>query len=123
MRRTRSLAIALLTFVALLAAPAAWADKPDSAGLFERVKQLEMAVVSLTATNARLTARVEGLEAILQFVSVETGPINGLAGPNWIIEGANVHVRSGSGSTDEEIATAVKNGVVKMNVDTDTQWA
>ncbi|KAF7722979.1 Fructose-bisphosphate aldolase 1 [Apophysomyces ossiformis] len=29
----------------------------------------------------------------------------------------------GSGSTEEEIATAVKNGVIKMNVDTDTQWA
>lgn len=29
----------------------------------------------------------------------------------------------GSGSTKEEIETAVKNGVVKMNVDTDTQFA
>jgi len=29
----------------------------------------------------------------------------------------------GSGSSKEEIATAVKNGVIKMNVDTDTQWA
>jgi fructose-bisphosphate aldolase class II len=29
----------------------------------------------------------------------------------------------GSGSTDEEIATAVKNGVIKMNIDTDTQYA
>jgi fructose-bisphosphate aldolase class II len=29
----------------------------------------------------------------------------------------------GSGSTDEEIATAVANGVVKMNIDTDTQYA
>ncbi|KAI9488915.1 fructose 1,6-bisphosphate aldolase [Zychaea mexicana] len=29
----------------------------------------------------------------------------------------------GSGSSEEEIATAVQNGVVKMNVDTDTQWA
>jgi len=29
----------------------------------------------------------------------------------------------GSGSTKEEISTAVKNGVVKMNIDTDTQWA
>jgi fructose-bisphosphate aldolase class II len=29
----------------------------------------------------------------------------------------------GSGSTADEIATAVKNGVVKMNIDTDTQWA
>ena len=32
-------------------------------------------------------------------------------------------MHGGSGSTDDEIATAVKNGVVKMNVDTDTQWA
>ncbi|RZT62333.1 fructose-bisphosphate aldolase [Microcella alkaliphila] len=29
----------------------------------------------------------------------------------------------GSGSTDEEIATAVANGVIKMNIDTDTQYA
>jgi fructose-bisphosphate aldolase, class II len=29
----------------------------------------------------------------------------------------------GSGSSDDEIATAVKNGVVKMNIDTDTQYA
>uniref|UniRef100_A0A7S2R3X6 fructose-bisphosphate aldolase n=1 Tax=Eucampia antarctica TaxID=49252 RepID=A0A7S2R3X6_9STRA len=32
-------------------------------------------------------------------------------------------MHGGSGSTDDEIKTAVKNGVVKMNVDTDTQWA
>ncbi|MFC5909637.1 class II fructose-bisphosphate aldolase [Streptacidiphilus monticola] len=29
----------------------------------------------------------------------------------------------GSGSTDQEIATALENGVVKMNIDTDTQYA
>uniref|UniRef100_A0A7S2MJM6 fructose-bisphosphate aldolase n=1 Tax=Helicotheca tamesis TaxID=374047 RepID=A0A7S2MJM6_9STRA len=32
-------------------------------------------------------------------------------------------MHGGSGSTDEEIATAVTNGVIKMNIDTDTQWA
>lgn len=32
-------------------------------------------------------------------------------------------MHGGSGSTGEEIATAVKNGVIKMNIDTDTQWA
>lgn len=32
-------------------------------------------------------------------------------------------MHGGSGSTSEEIGTAVKHGVVKMNVDTDTQWA
>ena len=32
-------------------------------------------------------------------------------------------MHGGSGSTAEEIATAVRNGVIKMNVDTDTQYA
>lgn len=32
-------------------------------------------------------------------------------------------MHGGSGSTQEEIKLAVKNGVVKMNIDTDTQWA
>lgn len=32
-------------------------------------------------------------------------------------------MHGGSGSTDEEIKTAVEHGVVKMNIDTDTQWA
>jgi len=32
-------------------------------------------------------------------------------------------MHGGSGSTKEEIKCAVENGVVKMNVDTDTQWA
>ncbi|MDD7687135.1 MAG: class II fructose-bisphosphate aldolase [Actinomycetaceae bacterium] len=32
-------------------------------------------------------------------------------------------MHGGSGSTEEEIATAVANGVIKMNVDTDTQYA
>jgi len=32
-------------------------------------------------------------------------------------------MHGGSGSTDSEIKTAVSNGVIKMNIDTDTQWA
>ncbi len=32
-------------------------------------------------------------------------------------------MHGGSGSTNEEISEAVRNGVVKMNIDTDTQWA
>lgn len=32
-------------------------------------------------------------------------------------------MHGGSGSTHEEISEAVRNGVVKMNIDTDTQWA
>jgi fructose-bisphosphate aldolase class II len=32
-------------------------------------------------------------------------------------------MHGGSGSTDDEIKMAVNNGVIKMNIDTDTQWA
>merc|ERR550519_2758446 len=32
-------------------------------------------------------------------------------------------MHGGSGSTQDEIRTAVKNGVIEMNIDTDTQWA
>merc|ERR1712087_59945 len=32
-------------------------------------------------------------------------------------------MHGGSGSSDEEIKAAVDNGVIKMNIDTDTQWA
>src|SRR5262249_39087998 len=39
------------------------------------------------------------------YVSVQTGPINGLAGPHVIITGANVHIRSGSGFTDDNTTT------------------
>ena len=32
-------------------------------------------------------------------------------------------MHGGSGSSADEIQLAVKNGVIKMNIDTDTQWA
>ncbi|KAF9310362.1 Fructose-bisphosphate aldolase 1, partial [Linnemannia elongata] len=37
--------------------------------------------------------------------------------PVWFV------FHGGSGSTEHDIKTAVGHGVVKMNVDTDTQWA
>jgi hypothetical protein len=56
----------------------------------------------LAARVAELEAQVAALEEILQFVYVETEEINYLAGPHLIIEGANVHVRSGSGNTVDD---------------------
>ena len=55
----------------------------------------------LAARVAQLEAQVAAMEEILQYVHVETEEVNGLAGPHWIIEGANVHVRSGSGNTPD----------------------
>jgi len=59
--------------------------RSNSGGLAQRVADLE--------------AQVEELSAILQFVYVEADEMDGATGPHWIIEGVNVHVRSGSGST------------------------
>ena len=56
----------------------------------------------LAARVAELEAQVAAMEEILQFVYVETEEINYLAGPHLIIEGANVHVRSGSGNTVDD---------------------
>jgi len=78
--------ITLLLLIPILLCASA---RPNSGGLAERVAELE--------------AQVEELSAILEFVYVETEPINGLRGPHLIIEGANVHVRSGSGTTRNPI--------------------
>ena len=63
------------------------ADGEDNPGLAGRVAELELIVAELTAR--------------LEHVRVVDGDINGVAGPHFIIEGANVHVRSGAGSTGE----------------------
>lgn len=62
---------------------------------------LNASAQGLVLETAELEKRIEALEAVLQYVTVVDGEINGVAGPHFIIEGANVHVRSGAGSTGE----------------------
>ena len=66
--------------------------RSNSGGLAKRVAELEAQVEALTAA-------MQEAQEILQFVHVETEEIRGVRGPHWIIEGANVHVRSGLGQT------------------------
>jgi hypothetical protein len=66
--------------------------RSNSGGLANRVAELEAQVEVLAAA-------LQDAQGILEFVHVETDEMNGLTGPHWIIEGANVHVRSGSGTT------------------------
>ncbi len=80
--RVLTVALIFLISVSLYASAA-----PDSGGLAKRVAQLE--------------AQVAAMEKILQFVRVETKKMDSLSGPHWIIEGANVHVRSGAGNTPD----------------------
>lgn len=62
--------------------------------------------------NAHGTAVVPDLKpGLLSEISMETGE------PNLFV------FHGGSGSPDNDVRAAVRNGVVKMNVDTDTQYA
>ena len=63
-------------------------------GLATRVAQLEAQVKVLAAA-------LQEAQEILQFVRVETEEMDGVTGPHFIIEGVNVHVRSGSGDTQD----------------------
>ena len=70
--------------------------------------QIDGNATAITATGNTLQARIDSnaaaitaTEDTLQYVSVIDGELNGVVGPHFIIEGANVHVRSGAGSTSE----------------------
>jgi hypothetical protein len=59
-----------------------------------QISALQVDVAALQGSTALVTA-------LEPYVSVDTNPINGLGGPHIVFTGANVHIRSGSGSTDD----------------------
>src|SRR5206468_2363338 len=82
-----------------------------------RVRALELSNQALQASVnslmlANLPARVTALEQgggggggldLSKYVTIDTNTINGLAGPHLIFTGVNVHIRSGSGFTDDNV--------------------
>jgi trimeric autotransporter adhesin len=88
----RLMTVALALGLAVGAAPAALAQQPGP-GLAARVRALEAKVAALEAA----------LAALGRHVRVEQGSINGLPGPHLILTGVNLHLRSGSGQTDDGI--------------------
>jgi hypothetical protein len=89
-----------LGLIALMLAPPASAQPAD-------VKKLEAEVATLQGQVAALQTTINGVNAknafaLGQFVTVDTtDTINGLAAPHIIFTGANLHVRDGSGATDD----------------------
>ena len=88
-----------------------------------RVTTLEGQVADLGKIVLALQGRVATLEsnralALAPFVSVDQNMINGLRGPHVILSGANVHVQSGLGLTDDRqagLASGLGNLVVGYN--------
>jgi hypothetical protein len=77
--------------------------------LVTRLASLEAALATLArrlddetalrdAADARLDAKID---PIARYITVELDEIDGLPGPHLIITGANVHLRSGTGLTDD----------------------
>jgi uncharacterized coiled-coil protein SlyX len=114
----------LSKFVAGVAVPSLFvaqiAEGQPAPSLQTRVTDLEAAVSSqqtqihaLQGTVSTLQEQVASLQrqvtalqnnptlALAPFVSVDPNPVNGLQGPHLFITGVNIHVRSGSGSTDD----------------------
>jgi hypothetical protein len=88
----RALTVALLIVIPISFYVSA---RANSGGLPDRVAELEAQVEILAAA-------LQEAQEILQYVRVETEEIRGVTGPHWIIEGVNVHVRSGQRSTAED---------------------
>jgi hypothetical protein len=57
------------------------------------------AIAAVGPHSPDLTSEVVANQTKLQFVMIVDGELNGLSGPHMILEGANVHVRSGSDSS------------------------
>ncbi len=70
--------------------------------LLQRIQVLELQVADLTEKN--------------EFFTVVAGDLEGMAGPHLLVQGANLHVRSGSGATaDGGSPTGLGNLIVGYN--------
>jgi uncharacterized coiled-coil protein SlyX len=98
----------------------AWADENERGG-HKGIEALEAKVASLEQTVSALQSQVNSLQtsntalqnqlahaknvlALDPFVSVDPNPEIGVIGPNIIFKGANIHIVSGSGRTDDNFS-------------------
>lgn len=96
--------ICVLSLCIIIPTGAFAAKGGNSAGnseLENRIAALEALVISLQSQITNNDTDIADHQSKLQFVSIIEGPLNAVNGPHFLIEGANVHVRSGAGSTSE----------------------
>lgn len=98
--------LAILASLILLLGLSKLCEAQKKPTLEERVAGLERTVAalqtSLDAANAAMaTMQANPVLTLGSYVSLNTGAINGMNGPHIIFRGANVHIRSGSGFTND----------------------
>ncbi len=90
--------------------------KAENGDLASKEKELETAEETLQGQITNLETRMAGYQVFFDHVTVDPVDIAGLKGPHVIFTGANVHVRSGSGRTDDP-GSASGNLIVGYNED------
>ncbi|MDF7670985.1 class II fructose-bisphosphate aldolase [Orbaceae bacterium ESL0721] len=104
----------------------------DSSALYTQPEDVAYAYERLSAISPRFTiaASFGNVHGVYKPGNVKLTPKILDNSQKYVSEKFNLPPKSlnfvfhgGSGSTPEEIAEAVSYGVVKMNIDTDTQWA
>jgi trimeric autotransporter adhesin len=116
-------------FVVALAPMPAQADEEER-GRDKKFEALEVKVESLQATVSALESQIDTLQkqlAVVQsnhalllgrFVNVDPNPEIGVIGPNIVFSGANIHIVSGSGATNDNFsATGLGNLIIGYNED------
>lgn len=63
----------------------------------------ESDLLALREELDQLRSTVIEIEGKVQYVTVERKNVNGVSGPHMIISGCNLHLRSGSGFTDDKV--------------------
>ncbi|MGA2225030.1 MAG: hypothetical protein ABSH41_11365 [Syntrophobacteraceae bacterium] len=87
-----------------------------SPGAAPDMSALQAQVAALTATVNNQAVQIANLQQITQYMSVDNSTLNGLAGPHVIFSGANVHIESGAGATnDNGSLTGLGNLVIGYN--------
>ena len=89
-----------------LLAVAALAISARAEGIPQQLANLQVQVTALKATVATLQAQLIAVRnnpalALGPFVTVDPNPELGVVGPNITFKGANIHIESGSGSTND----------------------
>ncbi|MWN90238.1 class II fructose-bisphosphate aldolase [Gilliamella sp. Pra-s65] len=104
----------------------------DSSALYTQPEDVAYAYERLSAISPRFTiaASFGNVHGVYKPGNVKLTPKILDNSQKYVSEKFNLPAKSlnfvfhgGSGSTPEEIAEAVSYGVIKMNIDTDTQWA
>jgi uncharacterized coiled-coil protein SlyX len=92
--------------------------------LSQTISALESQVASLQTSNTALQGKIKALQTQLAavqsnnalllgpFVSVDPNPEIGVIGPNIIFSGANIHIVSGSGATDDKGKTTGRGNLI-----------